>query len=148
MILLKNCDLYITLEDKFRFHDYYIIHSIKPKHIAGINPSLKCIDILLLDYGNDVHIAEYFIYLLKLGGLQDEFIFRDYTPLCTTETMHSVSKFCHDNQIAFAPWGASKHRRLNDNVIIKISELITNHGYNTAHLLISLTLPSSAFLSA
>ncbi len=119
---LKDCDLLVTLEAKFRFHDFYLLNKLKPRFVAGINKDVDCININLADRNPNSHITAYFEDLLKLGGCSN--IVSDYVPFTTIESLNKVKEFCEDNQIAFAPWGASKHRHLKDSVIEDILKLI------------------------
>lgn len=116
------CDLFITLEAKFRFHDFYLLNKLKPRFVAGINREVACININLADRNPKGHITAYFEDLLRLGVCSK--IISDYVPFTTFEALRKVKEFCKKGQIAFAPWGASKHKHLKDEVIVEIAKRI------------------------
>lgn len=132
---IGQCDMFITLEKKFRFHDFYLLHLLKPRIIAGINSDVKSINIHLTEKLPNNHICEYFEYLLTLGGLKEDKIQKNYVPLTDEEALCFASKICTTNQIALAPWGASKHRHIQDEVTIKIAKLAVQYGYQIALLI-------------
>ena len=138
---LKDCDLLVTLEAKFRFHDFYLVNKLKPRFVAGINHEVDCININLADRNPNSHITAYFEDLLKLGGCSK--IVSDYVPFTTPESLNKVKEFCEDNQIAFSPWGASKHKHLKDEVIVKIAQAIVE---KTGHKLVLLVPPEGNYL--
>lgn len=131
---IGQCDLFITLEAKFRFHDFYILNLLHPPFVAGINNSVKSINIDISQNKNKAHITDYFNNLLALGGIDERYIQHEYIPLVTPEAITKATPFCKSGQIAFAPWGASKHRRLADNTIVEITQLITNKKHPVALL--------------
>lgn len=131
---LKACDLLVTLEAKFRFHDFYLVNKLKPRFVAGINHDVNCININLADRNPNSHITAYFEDLLKLGGCTK--IISDYVPFITPDTLNKVKEFCKEDQIAFAPWGASKHRHLQDSVIEEVLKLIVERSSAKIALLI------------
>ena len=131
---LKDCDLLVTLEAKFRFHDFYLVNKLKPRFVAGINHEVDCININLADRNPNSHITAYFEDLLKLGGCSK--IVSDYVPFTTPESLNKVKEFCEDNQIAFSPWGASKHKHLKDEVIVEVAKSIVDKTGNKLVLLV------------
>lgn len=137
--IIGKCDAFLTLEEKFRFHDFYILHLLKPTLVAGINGNVHSINIRLSDYIKGKHITEYFNFLLKNGGIKEENILHTYTPLSTNEATKKMKPLCKKGQIAFAPWGASKHKHLSNTVIIKIINAIIYKN-----IPIVLLLPSEA----
>lgn len=132
---LERCDLYITLEDKFRFHDYYLLYRIRPRYVAGINSSVSSINLNMTRNTDGDHITSYFAGLLKKGGLKAEELSDRYHPILTEKALERVKEFCASNQVSFAPWGASKHRRLKDGVVEFIVEKLQAKGYRVALLL-------------
>lgn len=136
---IKDCDLLITLEAKFRFHDFYLVNKLKPRFMAGINHEVDCININLADRNPSSHITAYFEDLLRLGGCSS--IISDYVPFTTSEALNKVKEFCQKDQIAFAPWGASKHRHLKDSVIEEVLKFIVE---NTSAKIALLVPPEGA----
>lgn len=129
-----SCDLYITIEGKFRFHDFYILYKLKPKYVAGINSGVTSLNLNMSLFATGAHITDYFKGLLIVGGVSAGDIIEDYRPIMTDDSIEFVKHFCSSNQIAFAPWGASKHRRLKDEVIEMIVSKLQMSGYQVALL--------------
>lgn len=119
---IEKCDLFVTLEAKFRFHDFYILNRLRPKIVAGINNDALCVNINLAQRNPDSHITQYFADLLKIGGCANFEI--AYIPLETDESKRKASAYCVKNQIAIAPWGASKHKHLSDENVVYIARRI------------------------
>lgn len=140
---LKDCDLLVTLEAKFRFHDFYLVNKLKPRFVAGINHEVDCININLADRNPNSHITAYFKDLLQLGGCSK--INTAYVPFTTPEALSKVSAFCKDDQVAFAPWGASKHRHLKDHVIKELLRFIEK---NTSASIALLVPPEGEYLKS
>ena len=118
---IGKCDLLVTLEAYFRFHDFYLIHKLRPTYVAGINPDVKSINIKLQNL--DGHITGYFSYLLELGGVKDAC--QAYTLMAAEEGLARAKEFCKPGQIMLCPWGASKHKHLKDATIIACAKAIT-----------------------
>ncbi len=138
---ILSCDLFVTLEAKFRFHDFYLLNKLKPKFVAGINHEVDCVNLNLADRNPNSHITAYFEDLLRLGGCTK--IFSDYVPFTTDDALNKVKEFCKAGQISFAPWGASKHKYLKDEVIIEIAKAIIE---KTRHKLVLLVPPEGNYL--
>ncbi len=131
---IKNADLFITLESKFRLHDFYLLNRLRPKFIAGINSDVSCININLANRNPNSHITRYFEDLLTLGGCR--YITRSYVPLTTQDALTTAKSYCRKEQIALAPWGASKHKHLSDETIIKIVQQIIDKTQSPIALLV------------
>ncbi len=138
---ILTCDLFVTLEAKFRFHDFYLLNKLKPKFVAGINHEVDCVNLNLADRNPNSHITAYFEDLLRLGGCTK--IFSDYVPFTTYDSLNKVKEFCKAGQISFAPWGASKHKHLKDEVIVKIAQKIVEL---TGQKLVLLVPPDGNYL--
>lgn len=130
---IGTCDLFLTLEEKFRFHDFYILHILRPTFVAGINKNVNSINISLSNQGN--HITDYFNFLLEKGGISRHCIQTKYTPLTTDQALSTIKPLCRKKQIAFSPWGASKHKHLTNETIIKTIEFLINKNFSVALLL-------------
>lgn len=116
------CDLLITLEGYFRFQDFYLAHLLHPSFVAGIAEGVDCININLEQRNPQAHITAFFTDLLHLGGVKDPDM--TYLPLVTEETLKTVSAYCRAPQLAFAPWGASVHKHLADDLIVAVAKLL------------------------
>lgn len=139
---IGKCNLFITIEEKFRFHDFYILHLLKPKFIAGINKSVKSINIKINEKLIKPHITDYLNNLLLIGGIKKEKILKDYTKFITDDARILANSLSRKRQIAFSPWGASKHKHLPDDVVLKISKLVIDNNIN----LVLLVPPKANYL--
>ncbi len=134
-----KCDLFLTLEEYFRFQDFYLLYLLKPYFVAGVCPEVKAINIRL-DYKN-CHITEYFSALLSLGGIQDPCL--EYLPFVSKEHLSKVKSFCQQHQIMLCPWGASKHKHLSDETIVNVAKAILG---STSLPLALMVPPDGAYL--
>lgn len=116
------CDLLITLEAVFRFHDFYLLSMLRPPLIAGVNGQVSSINLRLNELVPDGHITDYFSYLLLRGGIKS--FERDYVSFKDPASMAKAHAFCCPGQIMFAPWGASVHKHLSDQAVVETAKLI------------------------
>lgn len=126
---IGGCDLFVTLEAKFRFHDYYLLYMLKPKLVVGINHDVDSVNININEFEGCSHITDYFKHLLTLGGLPSSQMCTEYVSFVTPAALLNVKKYVKQNMIAIAPWGASKHKRLNDEVVVQTARLVVSLGY-------------------
>ena len=85
-----SCDLYITIEGKFRFHDFYILYKLKPKYVAGINSGVTSLNLNMSLFATGAHITDYFKGLLIVGGVSAGDIIEDYRPIITDDSIEFV----------------------------------------------------------
>ena len=117
------CDLLVTLEGYFRFRDFYLVNQLRPQFVAGIADNICCININLAKRNQNCHITQYFTDLLQLGGIIKPSI--RYMPLISDDSLTKARHYCRSPQIAFAPWGASVHKHISDEVIKDLVKLIS-----------------------
>lgn len=122
---IGSCELFVTLEAYFRFHDFYLLHKLQPVFVAGINDKVKSININLQHRNPDSHITDYFRDLLSLGGIKNADL--SYVEFVTDKSIAAARQYCRKGQILLAPWGASKHKHLSDQVIVQIAEAVLHH---------------------
>lgn len=138
---IGSCDLCLTLEADFRFHDFYLLHKLRPAFIAGVNLNVRSININLKQACPDCHLTAYFAYLLHLGGINDPCC--DYISFADNAAIERAKLYCKLGQIMFAPWGASKHKHLTDSTVLETAEFILN---NTQAALCLMVPPDGAYL--
>lgn len=135
------CDLLITLEAVFRFHDFYLLNKLRPPLIAGVNGQVSSINLRLNELVPDGHITDYFAYLLQRGGIKS--FDRTYVSFKDESSTANAKAFCRPGQIMFAPWGASVHKHLSDQTIVETAKFILTL---TASPLCLMVPPDGAYL--
>lgn len=126
---LGKCDLIVTTEPHFRARDFMLENFLKPQFTAGFENNAACVNINLLKRNYGKHISEYFKDLLVLGGITDPDM--HYLPLITEASADKLSSyFDHKKVYGIAPYGASKHRRLDDNTITAICDCFCKFDEN------------------
>ena len=126
---LGPCDLLVTTEPNFRARDFILESLLKPTFTAGFESRADCVNINLLKRNFGKHISEYFKDLLILGGLKNPDM--HYLPLITKESTDKLSLLFNDKTVyGIAPYGASKHRKLNDKTVTDICDFFLNFDRN------------------
>ena len=128
------CDLLITLEGYFRFQDFYLAHKLHPDFVAGIAAKVQCININLEVRNREQHITAYFADLLRLGGVKEPVI--SYNPLVSAASEAKAAQYCRKPQLAFAPWGASRHKHLSDEVVKALLKVMGDQSSANIALLV------------
>lgn len=119
------CDALLTTEPNFRARDLCLNKLLQPRYIIGIEERSGAVNLNLKTHSLGKHITQYFADLLVLGGINTKF--ERYTPLCTAQEQEWAEKIINVPGIGIAPYGASRHRRLSDDLLVQLVDFLTTN---------------------
>ena len=119
------CDALLTTEPNFRARDLCLNKLLHPRYIIGIEERSGAVNLNLKTHSLGKHITQYFADLLVLGGINTKF--ECYTPLFTAQEQEWAVKIINAPAIGIAPYGASRHRRLSDDLLVQLVDFLTTH---------------------
>ena len=114
---LKRPRYVVHLSQALKARDLLLLYLIRPEHVAGLDDSLKSVDIKLGARTEKLHFSEKAIPLLEMLSVPVEN--RQYWLPENKSAHKQVMSYWRDNLvIAFCPFGASKHRSFSDLKIV------------------------------
>lgn len=128
------CDLLICLDEKIRPREFYLFKELKPSFIAGVNTSLKCMNVHI-EINPQEHMSHALNSLLLKGGIND--IETSYVPFIKDDLVKKYKDLFKDSKVVgFTPYGAGGARKLSLQTQIAMLNYIKEHSsYNVALLL-------------
>lgn len=125
-LLHYPCDALLSTEPNFRGRDFCLHSLLQPKFLIGIETMSGTVNLNLLQRNLGRHISLWFEDLLTLGGA--EIRQHEYLPLFSARLQQQAQELLGPGCIGIAPWGASRHRRLGDQCIVELIELIRDNS--------------------
>ena len=122
---LGPCDLLICLDEKIRPREFYLFNELKPSFIAGVNTSLKCMNVKI-EINPQEHMSHALNSLLLKGGIKD--IETSYVPFIKDDLVKKYKELFKDLKVVgFAPYGAGSVRQLSLNTQKDMLSYIKDH---------------------
>lgn len=118
-------DLVVHFSKRFKMKDLYFIHRLGPKHLAGLDDELACIDIKLGAVCQGMHFSGKFAYLLRACGVPD--VDTSYwlpSRKANEQAVQAAWPAEYSSVIAINPFGAGGSRRLDKDSIRKLISLV------------------------
>jgi ADP-heptose:LPS heptosyltransferase len=138
-IEIGACDLLVSLNLNPKMKDLFFLKQCKAKHIAGLDDSLKSVDIKLGEKTRDHHFADKFATLLQHIGI-DAHPQRYVIPQ-TAESRHTATEFINTQKLTrFAvinAYGSGNARKLNTASAHRLVEMIKKQDSSLSVVLLS-----------
>jgi len=139
---IKRPRYVVHLSEALKARDLFFLRLIQPAHVAGLDDSLKCIDIKLGSRTAGRHFSEKPVPLLdELGIPTDD---RHYwLPTSAADRSQVLAYWPSNAVIGFCPFGASRHRCFSDQkIVMTIRALLSNAA--SRNLMVSVLLIATA----
>ena len=118
-------DLVVHFNKQFKMKYLYFIHRLGPKHLAGLDDELACIDIKLGTVCQGMHFSEKFAYLLRACGVPD--VDTSYwlpSRKANEQAVQAAWPTDYSPVIAINPFGTEGSRRLDKDSIRRLIPLV------------------------
>ena len=118
-------DLVVHFSKRFKMKDLYFIHRMGPKHLAGLDDELACVDIKLGKVCQGLHFSDKFAYLLRACGVPD--VDTSYwlpSRGANEQAVQAAWPMEYAPVIAINPFGAGGSRRLDKDSIRRLITLV------------------------
>lgn len=133
------CDLLVSLNLNPKMKDLFFLKQCKAKHIAGLDDSLKSVDIKLGEKTRDRHFADRFAVLLQQIGIKAHP--QRYVIPQTSESQQTAAEFIDMHKLSrFAvvnAYGSGNARKLNVASVHRLVEMINKQDASLAVVLLS-----------
>jgi ADP-heptose:LPS heptosyltransferase len=138
-IEIGACDLLVSLNLNPKMKDLFFLKQCKARHIAGLDDSLKSVDIKLGEQSRDRHFADKFALLLHQLDINAH-------PQCyvipqTEVSQQTAARFIDTHQLSrfvvINAYGSGNARKLNAASVHRLIEIIKAKDTNLAVVLLS-----------
>ena len=122
---IGQVDLVVHFSKVFKMKDLYFIHRLAPRHLAGLDDELSCVDIKLGQACRSLHFADKFARLLQQCGV-GAVDTRYWLPRCAASELALRATWPTDYPqiIAINPFGASRARKLRQPAVLRLIALL------------------------
>ncbi|PCD87733.1 glycosyltransferase family 9 protein [Vibrio mediterranei] len=138
-IQIGQCDLLVSLNPRPKMKDLYFLSQCQAKHIAGLDDSLRCVDIKLGQETQHLHFAQRFALLLEKMGIQatpQGYVIPQTEQSRLTAhqflSQHNIEKYCVING-----YGSGNARKLTGSSIENLVKIIKQQTPELSIVLIS-----------
>ncbi|MDB1122449.1 glycosyltransferase family 9 protein [Vibrio algarum] len=124
---LGEVDLIISLNDNMKMKDMYFLNKVNANHIAGLDDTLKLVDIKLGEKTKNLHFSDKFSAALESVGIPASST--QYIIPVLGESKDKATQFLNSNSIqndflVLNPFGSGHSRKLNHDSVHKLVTLI------------------------